>query len=77
MKKINPWTKFKLSWYWASTGEMQSMSVPYALLENTIRAISDHPSTFDITFEGREEYRGSYFSNRGIAVELSETAIVA
>ena len=53
------------------------MDVPYALLDRVIKAISDHPATFDITFEGKEEYRGKYFSNSGVAVELSEKAIVA
>jgi len=77
MKKLNPQTRFTLSWLWASTGKRQAMDVPYALLERVVEAISDHPATFDITFEGRKEYRGKYFSNNGVAVELSEKAIVA
>jgi len=76
MKGLTPYTKFRIEWLWAS-GTKQSMKVPRALLENTIEAISKHSSTFDITFIGRPEFKGLYFSSRGIAIDLGENATVA
>jgi len=75
MKQLNPQTKFRVQWTWAN-GRKQSMHIPYAILENTINAICSHPSIFDVEFVGNPEFKGLYFSNNNVAVELSENAIV-
>lgn len=73
--KLSPKTKFKVSWMWVS-GTTQSMEVPRGLLEHVINAISNHPSTFDITVHGNPEIHDS-FSCNGIAIGLWEDSIVA